>query len=488
MRFAGFIGPSYQLRSVNVDCQRCINLYLEVDESGHAKSGEVASLVPTPGLSLLATIGAGPIRGVYTASNRRVFAVSGDTLYEIDSNFNATNRGTLATARGPISMADSGNYLAIVDGSTTGKFLKFTDNTFSNIPFPTDIDFIPFAGCDQVVFQDGFFIYINKGTQNFFISGQAGSIVADETTINPLDFSSSEGNPDPLVGMISAHRDLWMFNENSIEVFFNSGNAFPFERIQGAFIEFGCAAKFSIAKLANQIFWLGKDERGQGIVFTASGYQPQRISTHAVENAIQGYGDISDAVAYCYQENGHFFYVLNFTSANTTWVYDTTTGAWHERVYTNLGKFERHRANCHAFGFSKHIVGDYESGNLYELSRSVYSDNGKEIVRQRVTPHVSSGMMRVFYTSLQLDLETGTGLDGIGQGIDPQVMMQFSDDGGHTWSNERWCSIGKIGQTKKRAMWRRLGSSRDRVFKITISDPVKVAIVGAELQLELGAS
>lgn len=443
---------------------------------GTGKEKEVASLVATPGLNLLASIGTGPIRGVYTASNGQFFVVSKNELYRVSSTYVGTLLGTLSTASGAVSMADNGLQLVVVDG-TYGYYWDFNASTFSKI---TDA---AFPGATLVTFQDGYFIFNKPNTEQFFISG------LNEVTFDALDISSSEGNPDNIVSVLSDHRDLWLFNTQSTEVWFNSGNNdFPFERIQGAFVEQGCSAPFSVAKMNNTVFWLGGDDKGQGIVYMAQGYQPKRISTHAVETAIQSYGTISDARAYTYQENGHHFYVLNFTNANTTWVFDTTTMLWHERVYTYQGAFQRHRADCHAFFNGKHIVGDYQNSNLYELSETIYLDNGSAITRQRVAPHVSQDMMRVFYSKFQLDIEAGTGLDGIAQGTDPQAMLKFSDDGGHSWSNEKWTSFGKIGQTKRRAIWRRLGNSRDRVYSVTITDPVKVALIGAEVDLMAGVS
>lgn len=466
MRFPGFIGPSYQLNSVNVDCQRCINLYPEINETGFGKEKEVASLVATPGLSLLVNIGDNPTRGMWYSSTGKLFVAVGNKLYYVNSSWSATELGTLTTLSGPVSMADNGVSLMVVDGPN-GYVVTMATNVFAQV---TDPDF---PGADQVTYQDGYFIFNYLGS--FFISG------LNDVTFDALDIQESEGNPDNVVGVISNYRDLWIFNDQTTEVFYNSGDAdFPFERNQGAFIETGCAAAFSIAKINNTVLWLGKDDKGAGIVYMAVGFKPQRISTHAVETAIRGYGDLSDSKAWTYQENGHYFYALNFTNADTTWVYDTTTGLWHERAYTNNGALERHRADCHAYAYSTHVVGDYQNGKLYALSSSVYSDNSVEITRRRVAPHLSSGLKRVFYNSFQLDIETGTGLDGTVQGTDPQAILQFSDDGGHSWSNEKWVSFGKIGQTKKRAIWRRLGQSRDRVYRVTITDPVKVTIIGAE--------
>jgi Phage stabilisation protein len=476
MRFQGFVGPSYTLQSVNVDCQRCINLYPEMNEVGRGKDGEVASLVSTPGLESVAEIGTGGIRALYYASNRVLYAVSREKVYVLDELFNETQIGTLTTVMGPVSFADNGITVVFVDG-VKGYGSTLGSTTSTEI---TDPDFKP---ADKVVYQDGYFIFNEKGTGQFFISE------LNSTDFDALDFATAEGNPDNIISIISDHRDLWLFGTQTTEVFYNSGNVdFPFERINGAFVEHGCAAAFSVAKMNNSVFWLSRDDKGDGGVYMAKGYQPQRISTHAVEFAIRQYSAIERAEAYTYQQNGHYFYVLNFPEASTTWVFDTTTNMWHERAYTSNGSFQRHRSNCHAFAYNKHIVGDYENNKIYELTPNSYTDDGDLITRQRVAPHVSSGMKEVFYNSFQLDMETGVGLDGVTQGEDPQVMLDFSDDGGLSWSNENWASFGRLGNRKQRALWRRLGRSRDRVFRITITDPVKVAIIGAELDFAVGVS
>jgi hypothetical protein len=489
MRFPGFIGPSYKHSSVNVDCQSCINMYLEANELGRGKEQEPACLVRVPGKRLLLTVGDGPIRGEWFSSNGRAFVVSGNKLYELSSSFTATERGTLTTNSGPVSMADNGVRLAIVDGSTNGFYFKFSDNSFTAIDFPEEINFKTFAGTDQVVYYGKAFVFNHKGNGEFFISGLVGSIVADETTFDALDFKEVESSPDELVGILTDRLDLWFAGRHTIEIWFNSGAAdFPFERNQGAFVEVGLAARFSLAKMNNSVFWLGYDENGQGMVFQAQGSQPKRISTHPIEQEIQSYGDISDARAWTYQQDGHYFYILSFPSVSKTWAFDSTTGLWHERAYLSNGQLYRDRADCHMFAFKKHIVGDYENGNIYELTREVMTDNDQPIMRRRRAPHLTADLDWVFYSLFELDAQMGVGLDGVGQGTDPQVMLRFSDDGGHTWSNEKWASLGKIGQTKSRARWRRLGKARDRVFEVTITDPVDVVLIGAKLEFEKGAS
>jgi hypothetical protein len=309
----------------------------------------------------------------------------------------------------------------------------------------------------------------------------------DGTSIDPLDFASTEGSPDGLVAVLSNFREIWAFGTNSIEVWYDTGASdFPLQRIQGAFNELGCAAPFSIAKVDNGLFWLGRDRRGQGIVYQANGYSGQRISTHAVEWQIQQYANLSDAIAYTYQQDGHSFYVLIFPSANTTWVYDLATQAWHERAGFTDGAFTRHRSNCQMAFNNEVVVGDFENGNIYAFDLDDYSDNGqiqKWLRSWRALGPGKNDLNRTAQHSLQLDIESGVGLN-LGQGSDPQVMLRWSDDGGHTWSNEHWSPIGKIGEYYKRVFWRRLGMTlklRDRVYEVSMTDPVKVAIMGAEL-------
>jgi hypothetical protein len=333
-----------------------------------------------------------------------------------------------------------------------------------------------------VAYLDGYFVFNQPDSQIIWVSQ-----LLDGTSVDPLDFASAEGSPDGVVGLIADHRELWVFGTDSVEVWYDSGAAdFPLQRIQGAFNEIGCVSAYTIAKMDNGLFWLGTDARGQGIVYRANGYTGVRISTHAVEYAIAQYGNISDAIAYTYQQEGHAFYVLTFPSGNATWVYDVATQAWHERAGFVDGEFMRHRSNCQCNFGGNIIVGDFANGNIYTFDLDVYADNGdiqKWLRSWRALPTGQNNLKRTAHHSLQLDCETGVGLN-TGQGSDPEVMLRWSDDGGHTWSNEHWSKIGKIGAYGHRTFWRRLGMTlklRDRVYELSGTDPNKIAIMGAEL-------
>ena len=466
------LGSAYVARSVNAADNRMVNLFPEiVPEAGK----EPAYLQRAPGLRLLTTVGTGPIRGV-NSFNGNLYVVSGEQLIKLDTSYTATVLGNVSGATEPVAMANNGNQLFVACNGPSYVYNSTTD-VLAQI---TDPDF---PGALTVSYLDGYFVFIEPSSQRVWTTE-----LNDPTSVDPLDFASAEGDPDGLVSSIVNQSQVWLFGTNSVEVWYNAaaGAGFPLERIQGAFNEIGCAATFSVAKLDNGLFWLGQDARGTGMVYRANGYSGMRISTHAVEWQIQQYDTISDAVAYTYQQDGHSFYVLNFPSANTTWVYDVATQAWHERAGWINGAFTRHRANCQTFFNNNVTVGDYQNGNIYAFDLEVYTDHDrvqKWLRSWRALPTGQNNLKRTSQHSLQLDCESGVGLVD-GQGSDPQIMMRFSDDGGHTWSREQWSGMGRIGEYYHRVFWRRLGMTlklRDRVYEVSGTDPVKVAIMGAEL-------
>lgn len=470
-----FVGQAYQARSLNVDAQRCVNLYLEADTSS---SRAPLALYGTPGTILRATLGAARgVRGCIVAGGFSWW-VSGATVYKMTSAYVVSTVGTLNSTSGPVSLASNGIEILIVDG-VNGYIITLSTEILLQIADP---DFP--NGVAVCTYQDSYFIVTSDGSQVFYIS----DLLAGSSWVG-TEFASAEGSPDLLVSMLSDHRELWLFGTNTTEVWVNTGNAeFPFERSGNTMIETGCAAPFSVAKMDNAIFWVGADDRGTGVVYRASGYTPARISTHAIEHAIQGYQTVADAVGFSYQQEGHVFYVLNFPSGNATWVYDAATGAWHERVWRNpnIGSLNRWRGNCYAFFNNKHLIGDWQNGKIYELDLDTYTDNTDPIIRLRSTQCFEKEQREIFYRRLQVDLEVGIGLQ-TGQGASPLMMMRWSNDGGHTWSNQKTATVGATGQYGARCQYHQLGSGRNRVWEVSMTDPVKPAILGADIEFEVGS-
>ena len=470
--FPGFVSGSYTTRSFVHGSERCVNLVLEDNPST-----KQAALYGTPGLRRVAYLPSGPMRALYTASQGRVFAVAGSTLYELLPGGAGVPRGTLGGTQ-PVSMADNGIALMLVDG-TSGYVLDFATHTYQQV---TDPD-MPHA--DFVVFLDGYFVLNVHGTGQYMLTG-----LYDPLHVGGLDHATAEARPDPIVAHAADHRELWLFGSQTIEVAFNSGNPdFPIERISGAVIEQGCIAPWSVQALDNTLYWLHGNTRGAGTVLRARGYQPEDITPPGVEWAWSQYPTLTDARAFTYRQSGHAYYVLSFGAGDATWAYDTTTGLWHERAaLAHDGGLERHWAACHTYGLGEHLVGDYRTGMVYALDERQYTDDGAPIVRLRRAPHVASDGKRVFHQAFELALEAGVGVDGGApvQDVNPDVMLRWSNDGGKTYSHEHWANAGPLGAYQTRAIWRRLGQSRNRVYEVRQTTGTPVAWTGAWLDLSEG--
>jgi hypothetical protein len=365
-----------------------------------------------------------------------------------------------------------------------------SDSISLTIPIFGQITDQGFLGAQRIAFIEGWLIFNYPGTRTFFTTGPTPY----QLLFPGAFFSLKDSSTDNLVTLEENNRELWLIGERTSEVWYNAGNPnFAFSRIPGVGPQIGCAAVNSIARLGNQLVWLGDNEQGENIVVIQDQYAWDRISNHAVENAISSYAVISDAIGYTYEEEGHLFYMLTFPSADVTWCFDASTKQWHKRLSWNAttGTFHRHRSNCFMNFGNARIVGDYQSGQLMQMSRAFYTDAGNVLRALRRTPHQwqKANRGRLFFSQLQIEFTPGVGLQQ-GQGSDPQVMLRYSDDGGFTWSNEIWVSIGKAGQTRNRAIWYMLGGEevRDRIWEFSITDPVPRDGIGASCFIEAAAA
>lgn len=459
-------GGAYAAKSVIANAQRCMNLYAEANPQD---APAPFTYYPTPGLTLVSSPPvAGESRGIYTATNGKRYEVVGPNVYYVDAANAYTNLGALSTISGPVSMVDNTFDMFIVDGTPSGFTIDLSTNVMTQCTDPA------FYGADKVDYVDGYFLFNQPGTQHFYIS------LYNDIKFDSLDIASKNTYSDNLVTLAVMHREIWLFGDLTTEVWYNSGASdFTFGRMPGVFIEHGCVAKHSVAKIDLAIFWLSKDLQGQGIVFAGRNYSAERISTHAIEQAIAGYSRIDDAIGFSYMQGGHAFYVLTFPTANATWCFDVATGEWAERGYLESdGSFSRHRMNCHSFNAGRNLVGDWNNGNVYELDPDAYTDNGNPIERVRSFPHMlGADGNRVMFRQFIADMEVGNGLPG--DTAPPEIRLRWSDDRGRSWGNAVTNSLGKVGEFLTSIQWQRLGYARDRVFELSWSAPVKTALNGA---------
>ena len=444
-----------------------------------------------------------------------VSAVASGTIY-----LGQTIQGTGITAGTIVSAFGTGS------GGTGTYTVSASQTIASETMYGLNFSVLPnndgaFTGANSVDIVDNYFVYNNPSTQ------QWGSSDLLSTISSSTSYAFKDGAPDKLVALIVDHREVYLMGEASSEVWTDVGAVpFPFQRIPGTSTQQGIVAQFSLVRLGNSFAYVSRNNRGQGQIMQMEGYIPKRISTHAVEATLTNQY-ISDAISWTYQLEGHEIYVTTFPTLNLTWAYDTTTEMWHKWLYTaDDGSYQRHRGNCAAVFQGLVMVGDYENGKIYSLDKQNYTDNGQNIRRLRRAPHLVSDFQRQYFDELQIQFQPGVGTTGlsapnsdiyvgdtyiiypnatfvigpfqsfvIGQQINlannvtttlPQAMLRWSNDGGSTWSREYWVSIGQLGKYRNRAIWRRLGTARDRIFEIAITDPVNAVIISANLKASGG--
>lgn len=541
----GFVGPSYEAPSIYQDAQECINFYPEVDPTKPPGTRGIVALYPTPGYTMAAQLSVGKVRGMRALSGGQyLVVVSGNSAYALNTAMTPTIIGSMPGS-GQVSISDNvttanGLTAYIVNGTNRYTWVAST-GVFTQLP-ATDG---PWTGANVCEVVDNYNIYNQPGTQNWGATDLGSSLSANayygakDGAPDNLVSLIVDHRQVYLLGEFTT--EVWTDIGNVIPGIIS----FPFQRVPGTMVQHGIAAQFSVARFAEAFMFVSQDQRGQSIIGMIAGYQFQRVSTHAVEQSLVD-KTISDAIAWTYQIEGHEFYVVTFPSADLTWVYDLASQAWHKWLSFSGGEFHRHRSNCGTNFAGKIIIGDYQNGMLYQLSNTVYTDADQPIRRLRRAPHLTTDLQRQYFDEFQIQFQPGVGLAGndpltalenllaesyitplltteasidittesgvdllatlLGatddlltesgddilvtvatvQGVDPQAMLRWSNDGGSTWSSEHWASIGKVGRYQNRAIWRRLGMARDRIFEVSITDPVKAVIVSANLKASVG--
>lgn len=478
MRYEGFIAGTYQSQSIVTDAERTVNLYVENSES--EGSANKKALYPCPGFQSFLL--AGQVTEVQwralKVAGSRVFGIVGGSFYEIFSNGTATKYGTVAQDSNLATISfngQTGGQLFITSG-TNGYLFALSTNTLTQIAALNGI-------ATMGAMSNSIFLAFNilTGIVRF-------SAINDGSNWPGVNFFARSLRPDPWQAMvIGPDFRVWLVGTETTEIWAYFGTLTnPFQPLAGAVIPYGTIAPWSVVTADDKIKWLSGTSLGAGIFVSAPGYYPSRISTYSTAFNWSNYArsaSITDAEAFPYQDQDHPFTVLNFATANGTWVNDELNASWHERLKWDQinGVYLVYSPRVHCYAFGKHLVGDRATSSLSVMDVTFGSDaDGGMIRRLRQAPAILDQKRIVKYSKFELLMQTGLGLQS-GQGSNPQVMMSYSDDGGNLWSDERLASAGMAGQYSKQVYWDRCGAGRDRVFRITMTDPIPWRITDAYL-------
>ena len=472
------ISTPYDGKSVISSGQECVNLYAEINDKDPQAPAKV-TYYPMPGSVLYSDPNfERNARGSYRTSIGTGYYVVGPNVYFLNSSGILIFIGAIADRTSQIIFADNGIVCVMVDG-VNGYVIDLQTNALGIITDPN------FYGADYVAQLDTFFIFNYPDTNLWYISVSNADYTQLTTTggFDPLDIAAKSGFNDPIVGIITVHGELWLIGDLTTEVWIGTGAAdFYFQRQQGAYINHGCAAQYSIATIDVLVCFIMQDQQGNGIIVQGQGYDITEISTPRVVSEIKKYSTLEDAIGFCFQIEDHAYYALVFPTASKGWVYDFKSKQWAEWNWVDdNGNFLRPRANCCMFINGVNLVGDWENGRLLKLDINTYTDDGQPLVWVRTFPHMVNNNNKVTYLSFQADLQPGTIED---QTDDPQISLSWSDNKGVSYGNPVLQSIGMTGGYTVVPKWSRLGQARDRVFKLSCSANAKQSLNGGFIELK----
>lgn len=407
---------------------------------------------------------------------------------------------------GTTAIANDGTIVNCCSSGDAGEQLFFVSaNTAYCYDFERNILAPVVQGASSAGFIDSYFVVLDASESALKVSESF-----DGFTWDPTQAYQRSRAGDKWLAMAVTSNNIWLIGTQTGEVWVGTGDTENrFAPYSPVFIEVGVIAADTMIRVSGDtMMWVAQDKDGAGYVVQTNGYAPQKVSTAAVDQSIQNLSVLADGYAFSYQQEGHTFYVVTFPAAETTWVFDLATREWHRRGYwdPNAMQFLAYRPQCHAFvfgavsGFGQTLVGDRLSGRIAELHCHYGLDmDGAVIRRVRQCPHLSTHDEEMTFDRLQMDMEVGEGQTAVdrrltrygtprqpvpGQGDAPSMMLTYSNDGGNTWGSELWRSAGREGQYRLQVAWSRLGTAKNRVFRLVVSDPAPWRLVGAWLEME----
>lgn len=479
-----FVGGAYAAASATVAADAAVNVFPETRRVDGSK--KVRWLLGTPGRKPFASGAGGGCRGWFSQDGLTL-TVTGECLYRVNTTTGVlTLLGTIPDNGEPVSFASNGqggDQVAIVGGNIL-KILNTRTHTLSNVIT------LPFVGPVMVVFLDAYFLINQRDSPIIWFSG-----LEDGTSWDALDFIARSGTSDAVIGIGVSQNRLWTFGSRTSGLFYNSGDAdTPFLPYPGTTTQIGSVTPWAIARRNDVFTWLAQDGTGTPRIVRASGGPAATpVSTPPIDAWLARCSSLASAEMLTYQQAGHTFVAITCPDSPDdvqTYVWDDTEELWHARAGrdSQTGRYTRWGARGCAHVDGSVFVGDATTPGLYTLDLETYTDAGAPLVRERIMPYVSDETQWLFLDQVELVGQVGVGL-ATGQGSAPVVELRVSRDAAHTWISAGWASLGAMGASTARAIWRRLGRVRmDRlVLAVRQTDPVPCTWAGLALRSTAGS-
>jgi hypothetical protein len=411
----------------------------------------------------------GPCRGMLFVTGKGLYVVAGTAAALFDDQGNATRvAGNIGGSSMVIMAANQrpGPQIGIV----ADNFYYVLDTAANTISQP-GIPALPAP--NSVTFLDGYLVFSIPDGRIFHTA------LNDALTINALSFATASSRPDGLRRIVTHRGALIALGETSLEIWEDAGTTpFAFARIR-ADIDIGCIAEQTVATVADALIWVDHN----GVVRQLTASEPVRISTHALERAISNltWNERRALRAVYTHFNGHDFYAV--TSPYWTWELDLATGLWHERASGGL-------SNWFAQGFSsfngKVVIGSSQDASLHVLDATSQTESGNPYLFLAQSAPVHAFPKGLIVDQLDVDIIPGVGITGANaDAANPKLMLDWSDDGGRTWTGGRIASLGRVGERFAVASFHQLGSTSraGRTFRLSSSSPVMRGILNAEARV-----
>lgn len=455
-------GGTGEHKSTQFSSELTRNMYLDMSETNGRRGCH-----DFPGLKLI-TEGSGVDRGHHVMANT-LYLINATSLIAENSNGSRTTLGTVSGTDRAI-FADDGSNLYFTVNNTLYKLSGATVSTVSQ----------------SVVTNPSSVAYINR---QFIITGDNGlfatSDVADGDTYSALNFAEAEVKPDPLLRAYVFNQLVYMLGSKTTELWYNSGSGQPpFSRQDTALVNTGIVGKHAVTSSDQFLYFMSDDRKFYQVIGSSKRY----ISTNGIAHIVEGFSTVDDCIASAFVFRGQDFILFKFPTEGAALLYSEQNNYWVElSAGTDLTRASWY-GNAVVKAYDKNIVIDYRNGNSYELDEDTYTDNGDTRLRIRVLPSFTAkdvgGVGRILAKHARINMQCGVGLD-TGQGSDPELMCQFSAEGGEIWQAIQLVKFGKAGEYVKPVDFFDFANGYEIKIRIMVSDPVPVSMFDGAIDIRL---